>query len=311
MRVQTPQNNVLTAKLVKEQWRIPKPPWLKIRPPSTEKFADITKVLKQKKLNTVCAEARCPNIAECWSGGTATFMLMGDTCTRACRFCMVKSGNPKGLLDANEPQHLVEAVGIMKLEYVVLTCVTRDDLPDGGASHFAACVKALKQAYPKLLVEVLISDLNANLQALETIIESGPEVVAHNLETVERLQSSIRDPRANYEKSFKILEYAKKYKGALFTKTSLMLGVGETEAEIVQTMVDARLRNVDIITFGQYLQPSPFHVQVQEFVTPEQFKHYEVLAKGQGFLYCASGPLVRSSYKAGEYFVKNALAARQ
>lgn len=307
MRIQTSQNAALTAKLVKQQWRTPKPPWLKIRPPSTDAFVDIKKLLKEKKLNTVCAEAHCPNISECWSGGTATFMLMGDTCTRACRFCMVKSGNPKGKLDENEPQHLVEAVGIMKLEYVVLTCVTRDDLPDGGASHFVACIKALKQAYPELLIEVLISDLNGNTQALEAIIESGPEVIAHNLETIERLQSAVRDPRANYQKSLKILEQTKKYKSGVFTKTSLMLGLGETEAEVVKTMQDVRDIDVDIITFGQYLQPSPFHVPVHEFVTPKQFKHYEDLANEHGFKYCASGPLVRSSYKAGEYFVKNAL----
>lgn len=311
MRVQSPQNAEHTAKLVKQKWLTPKPSWLKIRPPSTDAFINIKKLLKEKRLNTVCAEARCPNISECWSGGTATFMLMGDTCTRACRFCMVKSGNPKAKLDENEPQHLVEAVGIMKLDYVVLTCVTRDDLPDGGAGHFASCVKALKSAYPKLLIEVLISDLNENLEALETIIDSGPEVVAHNVETIERLQSSVRDPRANYQKSFKILEHTKKYKTGIFTKTSLMLGLGETEEEILKTMREARKIDVDIITFGQYLQPSPFHIAVQEFITPEIFEHYQELALNEGFLYCASGPLVRSSYKAGEYFIKNALNSRK
>ena len=280
---------------------------MKIRPPTTEKYADIRTLLKAKKLATVCAEAHCPNINECWSGGTATFMLMGETCTRACRFCFVKSGNPKGVLDAQEPKHLVEAVSIMKLDYVVLTCVTRDDLPDGGASHFAKCIAALKEAHPKLLIEVLISDLNGNLEALKTIIDAKPEVVAHNLETVERLQSGVRDPRANYRKSIKILEETKRLDPTRYTKTSLMVGLGETEDEIIQTMKDLRAINVDVVTYGQYLRPSPFHAEVQEYVKPEQFKKYEVLAKELGFLYCASGPFVRSSYKAGELFMKNIL----
>lgn len=282
-----------------------KPDWLKIRPPSTAKYADVATLLRVKKLATVCAEAHCPNIAECWSGGTATFMLLGDTCTRACRFCNVKSGNPRGLLDATEPQRLVEAVEIMKLEYVVLTCVTRDDLPDGGAAHFAACIRALKAAHPKLLIEVLISDLNENLEALKIITDARPEVIAHNLETVERLQSAIRDPRANYKKSLKILEETKRLDPTRYTKSALMLGLGETEAEVVQAMKDLRSVGADVVTFGQYLRPSPFHTEVHEYVKPEQFKKYEALAKEQGFLYCASGAFVRSSYKAGELFMKN------
>lgn len=307
MRVQTPQNQTFTNKLKADQAALPKPEWLKIRPPTTSKYADIAALLRVKKLATVCAEAHCPNIAECWSGGTATFMLMGEVCTRACRFCYVKSGNPKGLLDATEPQRLVEAVEIMKLEYVVLTCVTRDDLPDGGASHFAACIKALKAAHPKLLIEVLISDLNGNLEALKTIVDAQPEVIAHNLETVERLQGDVRDPRANYQKSMKILEEAKKMDPTRFTKSAIMLGLGEKEEEVVQYMKDLRAINVDVVTFGQYLRPSEFHIAIHEYVTPEQFKKYEVLAKEQGFLYCASGAFVRSSYRAGELFMKNVL----
>ncbi len=331
MRVQTPQSETLHKKLQQSQQVLMKPEWLKIRPPSTEKFSEITTLLKAKRLNTVCAEAHCPNISECWSGGTATFMLMGDTCTRACRFCMVKSGNPKGLLDKNEPRHLVEAVKIMKLNYIVLTCVTRDDLPDGGASHFAICIKELKKAYPQLLVEVLISDLNGNEDALKVIVEAQPTVLAHNMETVERLQGTIRDPRANYQKSLSVLKNAKKIftssldqkdeKGGidrksvslddqkktlpLFTKTSLMLGLGEKKEEVVQTMKDLRKREVDIITFGQYLRPSPYHIAVHEYITPDQFADYQQIAKQLGFLYCASGPLVRSSYRAGELFLKN------
>lgn len=326
MRIQTAQNPLLEKKLQQQQAVFLKPAWLKIRPPNTEKFAQIKTLLKAKKLNTVCAEAHCPNISECWSGGTATFMLMGDTCTRACRFCMVKSGNPKGLLDKNEPQHLVEAVKIINLEYIVLTCVTRDDLPDGGAEHFATCVRELKKAHPKLLTELLISDLNGNEEALRTILKSEPTVLAHNVETVERLQSAIRDPRANYKKSLKVLENAKKFfeKSAhknpspkkslakkLFTKTSLMLGLGETEPEVIQTMKDLRAINVDIVTFGQYLRPSPFHIAIHEYVTPEQFKKYEHIANELGFLYCASGPFVRSSYKAGELFLKNLLDKKE
>lgn len=294
-----------------------KPDWLKIRPPTTEKYAGIATLLRVKKLATVCAEAHCPNIAECWSGGTATFMLMGETCTRACRFCYVKSGNPRGLLDATEPRRLVEAVEIMKLEYVVLTCVTRDDLPDGGAGHFARCIGALKEAHPKLLIEVLISDLNGNVEALQTIVDAGPEVIAHNLETVERLQGAVRDPRANYQKSLKVLEDAKKLaekssgtgtpQQKLYTKTALMLGMGETEEEVFQAMKDMRTIGVDVVTFGQYLRPSEFHYPIHEYVKPEQFKKYETLAHGLGFLYCASGAFVRSSYKAGELFMKNVL----
>jgi len=384
LRVQTPQNQTFTNKLKADQAILKKPDWLKIRPPNG-KYADVATILRAKKLATVCAEAHCPNIAECWSGGTATFMLMGDVCTRACRFCYVKSGNPRGLLDATEPRRLVEAATIMKLEYVVLTCVTRDDLPDGGAAHFAACIKALKQAHPELLIEVLISDLNGNLEALKTIVDAGPEVIAHNLETVERLQGAVRDPRANYAKSLKILEEVKKItretdrkrnlerkleaeendrtnlkkrsdRGPnrslmalrphllddgtspklglssaggeesnstklrdgstlesqgmvkkIYTKSAQMLGLGETEEEVVQSMKDLRAIDVDIVTYGQYLRPSEFHVPVHEYVTPEQFKKYEKLALENGFLYCASGPFVRSSYKAGELFMKNVL----
>lgn len=307
MRIQIPQNQSQKLKLADRQNALPKPEWLKIRPPSTEKFGEIKSVLKIKKLFTVCEEAHCPNISECWSGGTATFILMGDICTRACRFCMVKSGNPHGILDADEPQKLVEAVGTMKLDYVVLTCVTRDDLKDGGASHFASCVRALKKAFPHILMEVLISDLNGDTDALKMIIDSGPDVIGHNLETVEGLQKVVRDPRASYRKSLKILESAKKTGRQVYTKSSLMVGLGEKEEEVIKAMKDLRGAGVDIVTFGQYLQPSPFHLAVHEYVTPAQFKKYQALAHRLGFLYCASGPFVRSSYRAGELFMKNVL----
>jgi len=307
MRVTTPQNKQFTVKLKNQQSALPKPEWLKIRPPSTEKFAEIRKLVKSKKLSTVCEEAHCPNMAECWSGGTATFMLMGDTCTRACRFCMVKSGNPKGILDKDEPRHLAESVKAMKLDYVVLTCVTRDDLEDGGATHFADCIRELKKTIPGINIELLISDLNGNFNALQIVLDAKPDVLAHNVETIERLQRAIRDPHANYQKSLSILEEAKKRDPKMYTKSALMLGLGETEAEVIQAMKDLRAIDTDIVTFGQYLQPSPFHIQIHEYVTPEQFKRYEVIAKDLGFLYCASGPFVRSSYKAGELFMKNIL----
>ncbi|MCC7196794.1 lipoyl synthase [Candidatus Peregrinibacteria bacterium] len=339
MRVTTPQNKQFTVKLKNQQAALPKPDWLKIRPPSTEKFAEIRSLVKSKKLSTVCEEAHCPNMSECWSSGTATFMLMGDTCTRACRFCMVKSGNPKGVLDPDEPKHLAESVKSMGLDYVVLTCVTRDDLEDGGATHFANCIHELKKTIPGINVELLISDLNANFNALQIILDAQPEVLAHNVETIERLQRHIRDPRANYQKSLAILDEAKKRNNAaltqteahapnkkslpgqtqggppapqkIYTKSALMLGLGETEEEVVQAMKDLRAIDVDIVTFGQYLQPSPFHIQVKEYVTPQQFKKYEVIAKELGFLYCASGPFVRSSYKAGELFIKNIINQRR
>lgn len=313
MRITIQNPNKFTESLRVEQESLPKPPWLKIRPPTTDKFAQIKGLLKEKKLHTVCAEAHCPNITECWSGGTATFMLMGDTCTRACRFCMVKSGNPHGILDEQEPQKLVESVKIMGLDYIVLTCVTRDDLEDGGAGHFARCVNELKKNYPALLVEVLISDLNDKDEAIRKIVDAKPAVFAHNVETVERLQSAIRDPRANYKKSLSVLEKAKKFAGAeggkqkIYTKSSLMLGLGETEEEVIQTMKDLLAIGVDVVTFGQYLRPSLFHVAVQEYVTPEKFKKYEIIAKELGFLYCAAGPFIRSSYRAGELFMKNVL----
>ena len=326
MRVQTPQNKKFTARLIQQKESMPKPPWMRIRPPSTDQFVNIKKLLKEKNLNTVCVEARCPNISECWSGekdpttgkargGTATFMIMGDTCTRACRFCMVKSGNPKRILDPKEPQNLVEAVEIMGLDYVVITCVTRDDLPDGGASHWVACLDALKKAHPNLLIELLTSDFDGNLEAAEKVLDAKPHVFGHNLETIERLQLGVRDPRANYQKSLSILEHVKKTaiaKGQkIYTKTSLMLGLGETEEEVIQTMKDARAIDVDIITFGQYLQPSPFHLPIHEYIKPQQFVKYKKLAQEHGFLYCASGPFVRSSYKAGELFIKNLISKEE
>jgi len=294
---------------------LPKPAWLKIRPPSTatpagQKYRQIRALIRAQKLHAVCSEAACPNAAECWSSGTATFMILGDTCTRACRFCNVKSGNPRGLIDKDEPRKLAEAVKAMGLNYVVLTCVTRDDLEDGGAGHFAHCITALKNNIPRIRVEVLISDLDGNEEALKKIITASPDVIAHNIETVERLQKDIRDPRANYKKSLSVLRAVKtlspvtsKSGHKIHTKSALMVGLGETKTEIIRAMKDLRVANVELLTVGQYLRPSPYHLPVKNYVTPAQFRSYETVAKELGFLYCASGPFVRSSYRAGELFL--------
>ena len=300
MRVQIPQYPVISKKLLEGQAVLPKPEWLKIRPPTTEKFAHIKGLLKGKNLHTVCTEAHCPNITECWSGGTATFMLMGDTCTRACRFCMVKSGNPQKKLDKDEPQKLMEAIADMKLNYIVLTCVTRDDLPDGGAGHFSDCIKALKKAHPALLIEVLISDLNGNMDALKVIVESGPEVIAHNVETIERLQkpSVTRAPIIKIARCFGKCE---KLEPKIYTKSSLMRRPGESEEEVIQAMKDLLAIGVSVVTFGQYLRPKPVSCSSDRICSAGAIQKYEILAKELGFLYCAAGPFVRSSYKAGNF----------
>lgn len=308
-RLQTRSLNSARMSVKASSHPLPKPPWLRIRPPAPGKeqnnYQQIRALLKQKNLHTVCTEAACPNAAECWSSGTATFMILGDTCTRACRFCNVKCGDPRGIINPSEPENLVEAVNTMKLKYVVITCVTRDDLPDGGAGQFAKCIGAIKKFNPKIKVEVLISDLAGNMDALNSILKAGPDVLAHNLETVERLQKAVRDPRAGYANSLKILAAAKRdqvSRDLVSTKTSLMLGLGETAKEITQTMSDLRATNVDIITFGQYLPPSPIHLPVKKYVTPRTFQKLQQQALSMGFRYCASGPFVRSSYRASETF---------
>jgi len=288
--------------------KLAKPQWLKIKISINDEFSNIKNTLKNYNLNTVCEEAHCPNISECWSGGTATFMLMGDTCTRGCKFCAVKTGNPMKKLDAEEPKKLAHALAEIKLlDYVVLTSVNRDDLSDGGASHFADCVKEIKKAYPEIIVEVLIPDFNGNVEALRKIINAKPEVIAHNIETVERLQKKIRDARANYRQSLDVLENVKKLNPRIYTKSSIMLGLGEVDEEVLQSMKNLRGINVDIITFGQYLRPTDWHIPISSFVAPEKFEYFKNKALELGFLFCASGPFVRSSYKAGELFVRNVL----
>lgn len=256
------------------------------------------------KLATVCQEAKCPNIGECWAGGTATFMLMGEVCTRGCRFCAVKTGNPKGKLDEQEPEKVGETIAQLNLEYVVLTSVNRDDLPDQGSGHFARTIQTLKKNDPDLIVEVLTPDFRGREDLVKILVDAAPDVFAHNVETVERLTSKVRDPRAGYRQSLDVLAQVKKFNPKMYTKSSIMLGLGETDEEILQAMRDLREVGCDVITFGQYLQPTRRHLKVIEFITPEKFKFWEETALAMGFMYCASGPLVRSSYKAGEFFIK-------
>lgn len=291
--------------------RLPKPSWIKMRAPAGERYMQIKDLLKGLNLATVCQEAQCPNIGECWGGGTATIMLMGEVCTRGCRFCNVKTGNPKGALDLEEPQKVAHAVSQMGLDYVVLTSVDRDDLPDEGSMHFARTVRRLKELTPDLIVEVLTPDFKGNEAYIGYIVDAGPDVFAHNVETVERLQKRVRDPRAGYAQSLRVLEYVKERDDSRYTKTSLMLGLGETDEEIRQTLRDLRAVGCDVVTFGQYLQPQKRHLPVEQFVTPEKFREWQVEAEGMGFLYVASGPLVRSSYRAGEFFMKGVIEKRK
>lgn len=288
-----------------------KPEWLKIRPPSGERYRHIHQTLRVHNLHTVCEEARCPNVHECWGGGTATLMLMGDVCTRGCRFCAVTSGHPNGWLDPLEPWKVAKVLGEWGLDYVVLTSVARDDLPDGGAGHFAQTVKAIKEQHPQMLVEVLIPDFQGNVESLKKVVDAKPDVIDHNIETVERLTPKVRDRRAMYLQSLKVLENVKVLDPSRYTKSSLMVGLGETEGEVIQTMRDLRSVGVDILTVGQYLRPTQRHIEVKEYVHPEQFDRYRKLGEEMGFLYVASGPLVRSSYRAGEFFVASLLRERE
>jgi lipoyl synthase len=281
--------------------RLPKPEWLKVRMPGGGRYEHVKATLKELKLATVCEEASCPNVGECWGSGTATVMLMGEVCTRGCRFCDVTSGQPAPL-DPLEPRHLAEAVGRLGLDYLVVTSVNRDELEDGGASHFAQAIRELKREAPKTLVEVLTPDFQGRQFALEMIIDARPDVAAHNVETVQRLTPTVRDRRASYRQSLDVLESYKK--GGLKTKSSIMLGVGETHAEVVEAMRDLRAVGCDILTLGQYLRPSEKHLAVSEFVRPEEFAALEQEGLSLGFRFVASGPLVRSSYKAGEFFLQ-------
>lgn len=284
-----------------------KPDWLKVRVPSGQNFKKLRETISRYGLHTVCEEALCPNVAECWGGGTATLMLMGDTCTRGCRFCAVKSGKPEGVFDIFEPLKAARALREIGLNYVVLTSVCRDDLPDGGAGHFAATVKAIKRETSNTLVEVLIPDFGGDINALRKVVEAQPDVIAHNIETVEELTPKVRDPRANYRQSLLVLRNIKQLNPKVFSKSSIMLGLGETPEQVRQTMKDLRNEKVDFLTLGQYLRPTRRHLEVVEYVPPEKFDEYREMALELGFRYVAAGPLVRSSYRAGEFFVESLL----
>jgi len=302
-------------KLGKGDKRLRLPPWLKTEIPVGKNFSKLKKDLRGLKLATVCEEARCPNIGECWGGesgtATATIMLMGDTCTRGCRFCSVKTARAPPPLDPEEPHNTASAVVEWGLDYVVLTSVDRDDVEDAGSSHIAKTIQELKRQKPELMVECLAPDFGGNLSCVETVANSGLDVFAHNIETVERLTPFVRDPRAKYRQTLSVLAHVKQFKPSMVTKTSIMLGLGETDDEVRQTMLDLREVGVDCLTLGQYMQPTKRHLKVHEYVTPGKFAHWEEVGKDLGFLYTASGPLVRSSYKAGEFFIKNVVESRQ
>jgi lipoic acid synthetase len=281
---------------------IRKPAWLRVIPPGGNDYVRVKESLTSRNLHTVCEEARCPNISECWGSGTATIMIMGDICSRRCRFCSVNSGKPV-LLDPEEPRNVAEAIKEWGLRYVVLTSVCRDDLQDGGAEHMAKTIRAVKARCPTTTLESLIPDFKGKLESIKKIVQSKPEVISHNIETVRRISSKIRDNRASYEQSLSVLKKCKGMDRAIYTKSSLMLGLGETEKEIIEAMEDLRSVGVDILTLGQYLQPTLAHLPVQQYIALEQFNRLREIAEAMRFLYVAAGPFVRSSYRAGEYFL--------
>jgi lipoic acid synthetase len=275
-----------------------KPPWLRARLPAGAGYSRTRNIVHEHRLSTVCEESMCPNIGECWNAGTATIMVLGSVCTRACRFCAVDTGNPKGWLDRDEPVNTGKAVQLMGLRYVVITSVDRDDLPDGGAAHYAACVREIKRQNPGTAVEALTPDFNGHFAQVETVVESGLDVFAQNVETVRRLTHPVRDPRAGYEQTLAVLGHAKRHRPQVLTKTSLMLGLGERDAEVLRTMDDLRAAGVDILTLGQYLRPTPNHLPVERYVTPAEFDALRQEGLERGFVEVVAGPMVRSSYRA-------------
>lgn len=282
-----------------------KPQWLRAKLPSGSGYSNTRKIVHEHRLSTVCEESMCPNIGECWNAGTATIMVLGSVCTRACRFCAVDTGNPKGWLDSEEPLNSARAVKLMGLEYVVITSVDRDDLEDGGASHYAQCVREIKKLNPNTAVEALTPDFNGVREHVELVVESGLEVFAQNVETVRRLTHRVRDSRAGYEQTIDVLRHAKTYRPSVLTKTSLMLGLGERDNEILQTMHDLRDAGVDILTLGQYLRPTANHLPVERYITPAEFEAYREEGLEIGFLEVVAGPMVRSSYRAEQVLQKN------
>ncbi|GLJ19621.1 hypothetical protein SUGI_0355100 [Cryptomeria japonica] len=301
---------------------VKKPEWLRQKAPQGPRYEELKSSLSSLKLNTVCEEAQCPNIGECWNGGggaggegdgigTATIMLLGDTCTRGCRFCAVKTSRNPSPPDPMEPENTAKEIASWGVGYVVLTSVDRDDIPDGGSSHFARTVSTLKELKPEILIECLTSDFRGDLDAVAMVVKSGLDVFAHNVETVKRLQRIVRDLRAGYDQSLVVLKHAKASKQGMVTKSSIMLGLGESDNEIKETMHDLRAVGVDILTLGQYLQPTPLHLTVKEYVTPEKFAFWKEYGESIGFRYVASGPLVRSSYRAGEFFIESMLRVQK
>ncbi len=282
-----------------------KPSWLRAKMPSGAGYSTTRKVVQEHRLSTVCEEAMCPNIGECWNAGTATIMVLGSVCTRACRFCAVDTGNPKGWLDADEPRNAARAVQLMRLEYVVITSVDRDDLADGGASHYAECVREIKKLNPNTAVEALTPDFNGVEKHVELVVDSGLDVFAQNVETVKRLTHPVRDPRAGYEQTIAVLQHAKEHRPEVLTKTSLMLGLGERDNEIMRTMDDLRDANVDVLTLGQYLRPTHNHLPVERYVAPQEFAAYRREGLEKGFIEVVAGPMVRSSYRAEQALQKN------
>lgn len=286
-----------------------KPGWLRVDVPGGERYGRVRETLRGLKLHTVCQEAHCPNVGECWGGGTATVMLMGDTCTRACRFCKVKTAAHPPPLDPDEPRHVADAVRELGLDYVVVTSVDRDDLPDGGAAHFAASIRALREI-PGLLVEVLTPDFRGDAEAVRTVGRAEPHVFANNIETVRRLTPAVRDARAGYDQTLSVLERMRREFPGVVTKSSIMVGLGESVEEVEATMRDLRGVGVEILTLGQYLRPSDWHLPVVEWVSPDRFNAYRETGLALGFRYVASGPLVRSSYRAGELFLRGEIESR-
>ena len=294
----------MTHRSTPQKIRNAKPPWLKVSLPQGQQYNWIKEKADTLQLSTVCQEARCPNIGECWQGGTATFMLMGDTCTRGCRFCSVKTAKTPPPLDLEEPRKLAETIAHLNLKYVVITSVDRDDLEDQGARHIAAAIRAVHLKNPGLLIEMLMPDFQGVASLIETVMAAKPDVLAHNLETVERLTAQVRDPRAGYLQSLDVLQFIKEKNPNLYTKSSLMLGLGESHAEVLAAMQDLRKARVDFLTLGQYLQPDSKKLKVTRFVPPHEFDTLRKAGEQMGFEYVAAGPLVRSSYRAAEFYIE-------
>lgn len=310
--MKTQENQKLAAtSVVAESTPLKKPDWLRVRFPSSPEYFELKSRAAALNLHTVCQEAKCPNIAECWKEKTLTVMIMGDTCTRFCKFCHVKTGNPKRILDAEEPLKTAKLLQPLNLNYVVITAVDRDDLPDGGAQHFAATISATRSYCPSTMIEVLTGDFAGDANAIKTVVAAKPDVISHNVETVPRLTPGVRDRRANFDQSVNLLWQVKTIDPLIFTKSSIMVGLGETEQEVYEVMDTLRSNQVDFFTIGQYLQPTRKHLPVVRYITPALFDHYQQVGMEKGFRVVISGPLVRSSYRAGEFLMQQVINAKK